>query len=139
MLGDSDVPHVVFISVLLFVVSYFAVIGGVTGVLIEKDDYLNWGTTTTLNLSINVTRIIQEDDTTFIYPSRGDEESIILFHIGESRVIKNPTGNVIEIFPTKYLRLSGGLGRPVLEMLIIRNNGTRETYNLPTRGGEVPL
>jgi len=91
-----------------------------------------------LDLPINVTRIIHQEDTTFIYQARGDEESILFSGLGESRVVKDPIGNVIEVFATKDLKLwADAAKRPALEILIIRDNGTRETYSLLTRGGEV--
>jgi len=117
------------VCVMSVAILYFAFVnnGGI-------DDKSNYGIPITLDLPINVTRIVQHDDTTFLYQARGDEESIIFSGIGNTRVIQNPKGNIIEIFPTWDLRLSQGLDRPVLEMMIIRDNGTRETYSLPTRG-----
>ncbi len=100
------------------------------------DDKSNYGTPVTLDLSINITRIVQQDDTTFIYQARGDEESIIFSGVGKSRVVKNPSGNVIEIFSTEDLKLGRGIDRPTIQMLIIRTDGTREAHNLQTRDGD---
>lgn len=101
-----------------------------------KSDQPNWGTVVTLDLPVNVTRIIQQDDTTFIYQATGDEESILFSGLGLTRVVKDPTGNVIEVFTTESLKLNREVTkRPVLEMLIIRDDGSRETHTLPTRDG----
>lgn len=126
------------IFLIIFVVMGIVIGVGVcniaAGWLGSIDEHPEVGTTTNLDLPINVTRIIHEEDTTFIYQARGDEESLLFSGLGWSRVVKDPTGNVIEVFTTESLKLGRILTkRPTLEMLIIRDNGSRETYALQTR------
>lgn len=92
-------------------------------------DRPNWGTAVVLDLPVDVTREILPRTTTFTYSPQGDERAV--FFLQENRIDQ---GMKIEVdvnadYPVK-------LGPwPMVGLRVIRNNGTVEEYQLPTRGG----
>ena len=99
------------------------------------DDRQNWNTVTALDMPISVTRIITADRTSFTYSPTGDE-AFLFFSLG---------GESLGTFegPSEAVRVSAPVSAqqyrewPVVELKVIRTNGTAETYSLPTRGGAV--
>ena len=97
------------------------------------DDRQNWNTVTALDMPISVTRIITADTTSFTYAPTGDEAFLFFSLDGESL-------GTFEA-PAEAVRVSAPVSArayrewPAVELKIVRQNGTEERYDLPTRGG----
>jgi len=94
-------------------------------------DRPNWGTAVILDLPVDVTREIFHFTTTFTYSPRGDERAV--FFLQGNRVDK---GMKIDVDVTADSPVILGPW-PTVGLRVIRNNGTVEDYQIPTRGGAV--
>jgi len=94
-------------------------------------DRPNWDTIVDLDLPVDVTRMISESSTTFVYSPRGDERVVFFTYGGDS-----VSNNEIKI-PLTAHNPSKGDPWPAVGLKVIRNNGPIEEYQLPMRGGAV--
>lgn len=132
MNGEDLVNFTCFLTFLMAVGLSVWMLGGMHGAV--ESDRPNWGTIVTLDLPVNVTRIIQQDDTTFIYQTRGDEEYLLFTGGNQSQLVTRPAGSVGQVYPYERLKRAGSPIQPSVSMIVGRNNGAVETYALRTRG-----
>ena len=96
-------------------------------------DRPNWHTAVVFDLPVNVTREIISSSTTFIYSPRGDERAIFFLYEGAAH-LETETKLKVQISADPILKRDPW---PAVGLRVIRNNGTIEDYQLPTRGGTV--
>ncbi len=123
----------------LYLLFVFAAMGGMVlvhligGALATEADKPNWDTATPLDLPVNVTRIIQQDDTTFIYQAQGDEAYVLFSGGDQSKLVTNPKGLVGDSY---QVRATSPMQDPPLQSVslrVTRNTGMVEIYKLPVR------
>ena len=100
------------------------------GIKAEMDQG-NWDTAVNLDLPVNVTRVILPASTTFTYAPRGDERAV--FYIFNNDHVQSQSYNISFHDLVQSKGFSTTDPWPAVELKVIRNNGTVEDYQLPTR------
>lgn len=108
------------------------------------DAMKDWGTTTTLDLPVNVTRAIGPDITTFTLTPRGDEKYILVetksyawnSYFSHRITHENPRSPITIQCETRII--DSGFEKSEwyrdAELTVSRQNGSVESYTLPARG-----
>lgn len=92
----------------------------------------NWDTAVSLDLPVNVTRVILPGSTMFTYAPRGDEKAV--FYIFKDDHVQSEQYNVsFHDLARRDGPLLSNAWPPAVELKVIRENGTTEEYQLPTR------
>lgn len=95
----------------------------------------NWDTAVSLDLPVEVTRVILPGSTVFTYLPRGDEKAV--FYVYDEDHVQAQSYNV------SFHDLADSRGFfsdnpwPTVELKVIRMNGTEEKYKLMTRDGGI--